>query len=272
MKKYIRIFANSILLGVGCLLLGTVGCEQTFQPFKENNEFHFSFYGYLDVTADTQWVRISPAREQLSVPTELPDMRVTLEDLESGNSVTMHDSLFKRTSSYSYWNFWTTMDIKPEHTYRLLAERSGGGTSSVTVTTPEDFPKPKIGYGFSGCTATLSISGVDRLADAESVWRYSQGQMYRFSYRSRAYGGISGIYTIGLDAGSESDRIKIPRGSAEVTKRYIFVAAGGPEWVAGIDSLDDPTYTLPDRLSNVENGLGYVVGIVSKTIPYERCY
>ncbi|TVQ04902.1 MAG: hypothetical protein EA359_04905 [Balneolaceae bacterium] len=59
---------------------------------------------------------------------------------------------------------------------------------------------------------------------------------------------------------------------AELLYRQIFVAQGGPEWNDEIRSLDDLVYILPDSFSNVEGGIGYLVGIVSKSIPYKSCY
>ena len=51
-----------------------------------------------------------------------------------------------------------------------------------------------------------------------------------------------------------------------------FVANGGPEWSDQFESVDDIIYSLPESFSNVENGLGYLVGIVSKTIRWMSCF
>lgn len=36
-------------------------------------------------------------------------------------------------------------------------------------------------------------------------------------------------------------------------------------------NIDDLTYVLPESVSNVENGVGYFLGISSKTIPHRSC-
>ncbi|TVQ04901.1 MAG: hypothetical protein EA359_04900 [Balneolaceae bacterium] len=36
-----------------------IACDEPFQPLLENNSAPFSIYGYLDATADTQWVRVT---------------------------------------------------------------------------------------------------------------------------------------------------------------------------------------------------------------------
>lgn len=201
--------------------------------------------------------------------------------MESGNSVVMRDSLFKQNNGFNYLNFWTTMDIIPAHKYRITAERPGGGTSSVTVTIPEDFPQPQLGYAQMGCSATVHVQGVERLADIQSVWKlqinssgYKRTDIFRFSYRSKAY-GRAGSYSATTDPIRERERlgdyIKAPAGDISLTGRYLWVASGGLGWVEELDSLDNPTYTLPEGLSNVEKGVGYVVGIVSKKVSYEKC-
>lgn len=58
----------------------------------------------------------------------------------------------------------------------------------------------------------------------------------------------------------------------ELLGRQIFVAAAGPEWDENITGLDDLEYALPDIASNVESGVGYLIGIASKSIPYKNCY
>ncbi|MFH5831003.1 hypothetical protein [Halalkalibaculum sp. DA3122] len=243
----------------------------------ENEQYFFSMYGYLDASADTQWVRIAPARTQLEMPDDIPEMQVTLREMESGRSAVMKDSLFQLDNGVNMLNFWTTMDLKPQHTYRLKAERKDGAYSSVTVTIPPDFPQPRLGYAQMGCSATVSIREVERLADIQSVWQfhinqagYKRVDLYRFSYRDQAY-GLSGGYTVTIDPIREREHINVPDGDARLTERYLWVASGGPEWVEGVDSLDNITYTLPEGFSNVTDGLGYVVGIISKKIPYKEC-
>lgn len=57
-----------------------------------------------------------------------------------------------------------------------------------------------------------------------------------------------------------------------VAKRQIFAASGGPEWNDDIASIDDLEYFLLDNASNVENGLGYVVGVSAKWFNQDTCY
>ena len=54
-------------------------------------------------------------------------------------------------------------------------------------------------------------------------------------------------------------------------RRELFVAAGGPDWISDVETLEDFVYALPEGFSNVQNGAGYVVGIASTTITESEC-
>lgn len=117
------------------------GCDVPFDPFEENTIGPFSVFGYLDVAADTQWVRVMPIRQDLLADSAPIDAVVTLEHLGSGRVVTLRDSLFGFTNlgldevGYAH-NFWTTEPIEPEAAYRLAAVRSDGATTTAVVEIP----------------------------------------------------------------------------------------------------------------------------------------
>lgn len=50
-----------LLAAMATVLLN--GCDHAFEPFAENENASFSMFRYLDVEADTQWIRISPIRQ-----------------------------------------------------------------------------------------------------------------------------------------------------------------------------------------------------------------
>jgi hypothetical protein len=144
-------------------LLALSSCDSSFEPIQENDRYIYSIYGYLDAAADTQWVRVMPVHEKLFAGPEPIDATVTLENLESGESQVMNDSLFQYAANTYAWNFWTPMELEPTGTYRLTAERSDGVTSHVTVTLPESFPARSWSKPFSrfrgwasGSSAALS--------------------------------------------------------------------------------------------------------------------
>jgi hypothetical protein len=58
----------------------------------------------------------------------------------------------------------------------------------------------------------------------------------------------------------------------EYLQHQLFVASGGPEWNEELNDLKDIEYALPEVISNVENGTGYIFGIVSKSVPFKSCF
>ncbi len=57
----------------------------------------------------------------------------------------------------------------------------------------------------------------------------------------------------------------------DLLRRQVFVAVAGPEWNEQIPDMSDLVYAQMEGFSNVENGLGYMVGVYSKIIPYYTC-
>jgi len=289
-RQTVPILLRGILMV--CVLLALAGCSDSFQPFQENDVYYFSFYGYLDASADTQWVRVEPARTQLETPPVLPEISVSLENLQSGDATLMNDSLIVMSDSFNVINYWTTVSLEYGRSYRLTAEDAEGRSSRVTVTLPDALPTPRVRKETSPVApTTYSVfvdDSVEHLVDVQSRWYvrvtapgYEQRRMFYFSHRNEAewipaYGGV---YSIFLQPAEELERIRnqsetlLPSDSEiEILHRQVYVASGGPEWNEDIPTLDDLVYALPGSFSNVENGLGYVVGIDSKIVPLRSCF
>ncbi|MDX1617622.1 MAG: hypothetical protein R3224_02470 [Balneolaceae bacterium] len=268
-------------------MLFLAGCNDSFQPFDENTVYNFSMYGFLDASADTQWVRVVPARQEFNMPPTIPEVTVTLEDLQSDSAVVMNDSLKIPGDGFNFLNFWTTMNIRHGQTYRLTAEGPDGEVSRVTVTIPEMYPTPQLKQQQEynePITFSLEIFDVPKLADVQTWWflglfgpNLAERKLITFNYRNVANEVAEGDYTVLIDPEKELEEIERvtllpPGGQIRVLYRQIYVASAGPDWIEGIASLDDPTYSIPNSYSNVENGLGYVIGIDSKVIPYVSCF
>lgn len=269
------------------LFITLSSCTDNFQALQDNDQYHFSMYGYLDASADTQWVRVSPAREQVEVTLEVPDMAVTIENLDTGDTIVMNDSLFQNRGA-SYLNFWTTEPIEHNQTYRLVAARPTGGKSQAIVAVPDEIPTPLvIIQQFFGQPTTYQVLVDDNVhvADVQSKWYVrihasdlDEKRVFSFAYRNTAetidtYGGA---YSYHLQPEKELEEIEkqvvLPQeGEIEVIYRQIYVASSDSEWSSEISSIDDITYALPGAFSNVENGVGFLTGIDSKYVPYASC-
>lgn len=275
-----------LLLATCCILIFS-NCEDSFQPLKENNKYNFNISGYLDASADTQWVRVGTIRESIDEPPDPKGIEVSLEHVQTGETVVMNDSVF---TSKNILNYWTTMDIQHEQTYRITAAGAGGNASEVTVTTPGELPpiyillvssNPFYGDGLSGASIYIDDSA-EHIVDLQSVWYVTlrsgteiHRKIYRFPIRNTLrhtfsfYGAYQGF------SNTEKQRAQIEQsvGGAEIISdiQQFFVAIGGPEWDESFSSIDDVEYFLDGTGSNVENGLGYVVGISSGWFLQKTC-
>lgn len=276
------------IIAIGLFLTGGISCTNSFEPFQDNDKFNFTVFGFLDASADTQWVRIAPAREQFESLNFIPEMTITLQQVDNSESVLMNKTLVPFQQGFNAVNAWSDIDIKPDYTYRLTAEADDGKSSSVTITIPSDFPTPilaKIQRPTLEPEFLLLIEDVEHLVDVQSRWYtrvstsdWSEDRLFSFSNKQNARSVGTNRYTVSLDPDEERERIfreslvaSIPDGKIEILHHQVFVASGGPEWDDRIPTMDDVTYALPESISNVENGLGYMVGVFSKTIPFKNC-
>ncbi|WP_340107029.1 hypothetical protein [Rhodohalobacter sp. 8-1] len=266
--------------GLVFLFFLIVSCDQTFEPLQKNDKYHFSIYGYLDAAADTQWVRVGTIRQSVDEPPDPNGIQVTLEDLQSSETVVMNDSVF---TSKNVLNYWTTMDIEYEQTYRITAKGADGKASRVTVTTPNGLPPLYIITQPTPPKAALYFPDVVKhIADIQSVW-YTilksgteiRRRIYRFPIRNTLRNTYSslGTFVAVADWDEQREQIESSIGGADISvvTRQFFVAVGGPEWDDSLSSIDDLEYFLDGTASNVENGLGYVVGISSGWYPQVTC-
>lgn len=262
-------------------------CTDNFQALEENDQYYFSMYGFLDASADTQWVRVTPSREQVDALEEVPDMTVTVENLDNGDTIVLKDSLFQNRGA-SYINFWTTEPIEHNQSYKIVAKRPDGSMSYATVNVPGELPTPLViiqtSFGFP-TTYSVVVDGSVHVADVQSKWyvrikapNLDSRRVFTFSYRNDADTTevIGGDYSFLLKPEEElsdiEDQVLLPEnGEIEVVHRQIYVASTGSEWISGVSSLSDLTYALPETFSNVENGVGFLTGIDSKYLPYESC-
>jgi hypothetical protein len=279
----------SILLLLSYLFI--IGCDDTFEPLQENDQYHFSIYGYLDVSADTQWVRVMPVREDIFIEPKPIDAVVTLEHMESGESVVMNDSLFSFPQGYA-WNFWTTTALQSSQTYRLTAVSSSGSTSYAMISLPDDFETPLVHIRFVGQerTPTLTsiyIQGVERLADIRTVFygpmsESGETNMTDISHLKDSTRSGSGRWQVYINPLEDFQYITnfIPFKPPVLLTEYltpvspykpkIYIASAGPGYHF-FPSIDEKIVALPDGVSNIINGVGYVAGIISKTVPYKNC-
>jgi hypothetical protein len=120
---------------VTLLLAGTAGCDTSIQPFADETGL-YSVYGRLTLSDGPHYVRVRNLNTPSPVDAPPPlDATVTLENLTTGTTETLTDSVVLIDSTYTH-NFRADQPIQPEATYRLTVERSDGQSVQATATMP----------------------------------------------------------------------------------------------------------------------------------------
>ena len=135
-RSLIVVAQGSCTAVVAALFLAACA-EEPFEPIQQS-DFEFSIYGFLDASADTQWVRVTGLKTNVLPDSNVIDASVTLEHLGTGEVIPLRDSLFGFGTSLYAWNHWTIEPMEQGATYRITADRVDGGTSSAEATVPVD--------------------------------------------------------------------------------------------------------------------------------------
>lgn len=293
------------------LLLATpmiwAGCDTQIDPIQGSEDrYIYSMHALLDATADTQWVRVMPFRESFR-PNGAPlDASVTMKHIESGNQTVLRDSVFQ-FGEFEAWNFWTAEPMQPGGTYLLEAQRSDGKSSEVTLTFPDPFPRPLVELGEvieedqEILFDQITLEGVEQIAYVFLYFELVIDQQgifdeYDAFVAPKRYFRFTVAHEAERTANPGEWRLTIDRRALELDFTYhlepmmpfpltpsnlwdyvsighgqVEVIVAGPEWIP-FDDLSQEEMELPDGISNVERGLGFVAGVLSTTVPYETCY
>lgn len=132
------------------------GCENSIQPLDRNNGV-FSIYGALDLKKEVNFVRIKDLNRTLLQDTAGSiDASVVIENLQSGNSDVMQDSIVAFDGVKTH-NFYTGMDILPDTRYRVSVERSDGRTVTAETYTPS-IARTDVEPVMEDCKTTIKVT------------------------------------------------------------------------------------------------------------------
>lgn len=263
------VFAGFAMLG----LISLSGCENTFNPIKENDELVFSMVGVLDINADTQWVRVMPVGTSLlPLDAEPNGTEVRLVRESTGSVTAFKDSLFRFNEDTYVWNYWTDEPIQPNELYTIIAENPDGEQSKVRVETPVLAPVPEV--DFNERLERIYVNGelTDSLVVLESryliqpitemgcaeetevVLSHMNQVVVREQkqYYMTAENGVALWEALGVN-------------SYIINRRAVVVITATQDWPDAA-SLTEDEVALPDVISNVENGTGVVAGIARHEI------
>jgi hypothetical protein len=246
------------------------GCDETFVPLQPG-EVELSIFGYLDASADTQWVRVTRIRP-LATTTQTPfDGSVTVQHLGNGEVLELRDSILQYRSpdvggdGVFLNNFWTAETIEPGTTYRFSVAREGKPTAEAVVQIPPEFEVELAIAQHVVDTTFLILEGVKHIAFVEQRRNVEDG-CHRIPQRQILPEGAVQRVIIAPDRPISSrfcDR-------RVEWSRYIWVAASGAAWPTGVDYLTG-RLAVPDGPSNISHSVGFLGGVLTRAVPFESC-
>ncbi|MGI9175750.1 MAG: hypothetical protein ACR2GR_10580 [Rhodothermales bacterium] len=122
------------------LLALFAACSSELEPFTESTDAPFALYGYLDASADTQFVRVSALRQTAGIGDDPLHAEVMLTNLGSGEQVVWRDSLLRLDDGTKARLFYAPLRVDVGAAYRLDVRRTTDG--AATRATTEVPPRP----------------------------------------------------------------------------------------------------------------------------------
>lgn len=241
-------------------------CSTAFEPQEETTAY-FSLSGYLEAGADTHWVRVAPLRRTADPTADPLDADVTLERLSTGERWPFRDSLFTFGSGYTVRNVWTTAPVAAGETYRVAVRRRDGAETRATVPVPPEPAPPEVIDGVFSCPTRVVVSGVDRVVDAHAVYRDREtGAVRRFSKLESVRPGRDGAFIIEVFFGDDAAALGADPVGIRAFEASVVFSVGTSDWPDLVGLPFDET-VLP-RTIGVENGVGFVGGVVTTEVPF----
>jgi len=113
-------------------------CANEIDPLTDEGQDMFAIHGYLDASADTQFVRIEALRATvLEPPATLEQIRVESMEVETGERIAWRDSLVTLVGGDEGVIFWAKFRPQAGQTYQLFMYRPGREGASARTTIPE---------------------------------------------------------------------------------------------------------------------------------------
>lgn len=279
-------WSRSAFLAFAAAAILISACDTSVQPTVPSDDYHYSIFGVLNPAQDTQWVRV----EALGVPTSEGaspslDATVTLQNMETGQTWTLQDSLMEVFRDEFQHNFWTRAPIAPSTSYQLTVHNGDGDTTRASTTTPARPPSIRVESPIRlPCVPPpeanrfeVTITEVEELAGLQvlyfqSVYGPTQIQDYdHYGTASQTDEGFSAFINYYRDLQS-AQRTRARACLADSAK--VVAAAGGPDWPEWARYHDATIAQLarPDSFSNVEGGHGTLAGVYLDTaqVPINR--
>lgn len=271
-RRALPLLASGLLVAAGL----ASGCDETFEPLAPI-ERHYTVFGYLDASADTQWIRVGPVRTlEPTSPSASSDI-VTLEEHGTGRTIALHDSLFtfennpRSPIAGSAWvhNFWTTQPIEPGARYTLSIQGDGGEVATADITIPPAYHVELSITKQLRFADELRVTGVKHLPFVAQVISFQDGCGSAVdTVWYKATPGADAGFTIPIED-SVGTRADGGCGPPRVLGRYFWMVGSDSEWPGGVPWAG--SLGASSLSTNVENAVGFVGGVFTRFFPYGEC-
>ena len=272
--------ARLVLLTLPAIALLIAACDQSFEPLSPGRQALVSVFGYLNPSADTQWIRVTPIRPLKTTSPDPFDGSVTLTEVGSGRIIPLRDTLLRfsagqgtadSTTAFVH-DFWTTERIEPGASYSFSATRPGQPTAETVVKVPKRFVITLSLHqpNYPNDKDFARVSGVSYLPFSQQMLRFlDRCGAGEDTFPDRAARADNGTVTLSI-ADTVGRRGTGQCGLPAVTMRHLWVAASDSTWPAPQLS---PVLGLgiTERASNLTNALGFLGTVVTAEVPYGNC-
>lgn len=261
------------------MILG--GCDPTVSIYEngENDEVYFSLYGHVGPEGGT--VRVERLRDSINIgaPPAAPET-VTLTRPETGSVDTLRRGA-ERVEQLRVHNY-RVPPLEPGGTYRIAVEGRRGNVTSATVGVPEHQPRVTVFDSLQYCRPSqpgfpervarpvrIRADSVERLGRVAATYtRFGVQETSRHTIAATEINGGSLRIPIRTNSDLIDLFIKVydppsfePPPPAFADRMQVTVVAVGPEWPGGaLNEAQLEAYATPRRYSNVQKGVGLVVG------------
>lgn len=247
--------------------LALAACEAPLDPLLPTDA-RYSLSGYLDASADSQWIRVEPLGSVIeSSPAEPLDVVVTLAPVGGGVPDTLAQSVRQTVTGPAHL-FGARARVEPGQTYRVEVRADDGAVTATAVTVPDSTVVVDVQPGPNNCPVFVFAEGAERLADVQAryVVRDVTGRVrsYRFTHLAAIERVSEEAYQAEVYSGDDTSRMSLASAD-EIVSAEIVVAVASAEWpeTVGLTLEAAIGYT-----GAVQNGFGFVGGVITRRFPF----
>lgn len=261
-------------------LLFSAGCEDAFiDPFS-NEDKYFTIYGFLDqannfIPGARHSFRVIPVtrnRAQIETTTSLQadlDGRMFLTNVDDSLTTEMLYEL-KEIEPGLYGHFFSSsLFILPGKTYRVEIVREDEKSTYAETLVPNlssvrvEQAAPVVNQDTTDIRQNIVLTGINALWEIEIIYHVSGPSCFQSTPVSIPYGRTGRVtetgWEIELDITRDRQHVldRIGASNTTICAMGIKVQVMDDQWLLPEGELNLEEVSLPDNLTNVQNGYGF---------------